>query len=217
MNLDGSKTPEWFPNTNIYLDYKLYGFDGMIGSIKLRAQERGSEIRTITAIDRANILQIKRKYENRKKKFLESEEGVKEALREVKSLFEEIERICDEISSSSVKLQYKKKNDYTYYLSGVRHDDEKGNYSFEIIVQWYLKYRDTLNESMLIIEKVNIGRKIKNRLIDGYETPKEELIYNFDVTPSMKNCWRDKQNNKLLTSSKLADDIVKIIIAFMSS
>ena len=55
-------------------------------------RKRGSEIKPVTAVEKAQILQIRREFANRKKKFLHSEEGVNEALKEVRKLFEKLKR-----------------------------------------------------------------------------------------------------------------------------
>ena len=53
--------------------------------------------------------------------------------------------------------------------------------------------------------------------LDKGETQTEVLLFDFDVTPTMENRWRENNSNKLFTSSELADEIVKIIIEFKSS
>lgn len=217
VKLDDSKAPNWFPDSDIFLDYSIYGFDELIGIIKLRAQERGSEVKETTAVEKANILQIKRELKNKRKKFLKSEEGVREAQNEIKSLFEEIESICDEITSGPVNFVYKNDRENSYYLKGVRHDEEMGDYSFEVNVKWSPKYSNTLNGSKLTIEKADIGRTLESQTIEGREPIIEEFSYEFDVTPTMENRWRNIRTNKFLTTKKLADDIVKIIIDFKSS
>ena len=213
VNLDGSKVPDWFPRAEIYLDYGKYQFDELIGIIKLRAQERGSDIRSVTAVEKAKILQINRELAEKRKKFLNSPEGVNEAINEVKYLFEEIERICVEINSSPVRFDYKKKDDFTYYLKGFKHDDKLGDFGLEVIVQWVPQYGNTLDQSKLYVSKIDLGRIIYR------EDPRRigDLLFDFDITPLMENRWRDNQSNKLLTSSKLADEIVKMIIDFKSA
>lgn len=213
VNLDGSNVPDWFPRAEIYLDYGKYQFDELIGIIKLRAQERGSEIKSVTAVEKAKMLEIRREFANRKKQFLHSEDGVNEASKEVRKLFEEIEKICTKINSGTVRFDYKKKDDQTYYLKGFRQNDELGSLGLEIIVQWVPQYRNTLDESKLYVSKIDLGRTIYR------EKPRRigDLLYDFDVTPSMENRWRDNQNGKLYTSLVLADKIVQMIIDFKSS
>jgi hypothetical protein len=183
VNLDGSKNPKWFPGTLFSLDFPKYGFQELIGAIKFCTQERGSEIKSVTAVEQAKILQIKRDLANKRRDFLHSTEGVNEAMNEVKHLFNEIERICVEINSSPVRFDYKKKNDFTYYLKGFRHDDKLGDFGLEVIVQWSYQYSNTLDPSKLIVAKVDLGRTLYR------EKPRRisELLYDFDITPSMEN------------------------------
>lgn len=217
VNLDGSKKPKWFPGTLFSLDLPKYGFQELIGAIKLRAQERGSEIKSVNAVEKAKILQAKRDIANKRKDFLNSTEGVNEAIKEIQILFDEIEKICDEITSGQVKFKYEKKNNSTYYLTGYKHNDEEGSFGFQVITQWDQRYGNTLKESKLWIVKVYMGRTISGLRIDEGETQTEEVLYEFDITPSMENRWRDIQTGKFYTSPELADEIVKMIIDFKSS
>lgn len=207
VNLDGNENPKWFPGTLFSLDFQKYKFEELIGAIKVQAQERGSKINPVTAVEKARILQINRELTDKKKRFLNSEEGVNEALSEVKCLFDEIERICTEINTSSVNFKHEKRTPDFYYLKGYN-PDNRDSPELEIQVHWSYKYRNSLNESKLFVTTVRYLRTSK--MID-------DLLYDFDITPLMENQWRDNQNNKPLTSSELADEIVKILIGHMSS
>lgn len=213
VNLDSSKTPDWYPTAEIYLDYGKYQFDELIGVIKLRAEERGSEIKAVTAVEKAKILEIRRELAKKRSDFLNSEEGVNEAFNEVKHLMGAIEEICIKINMSSVKFDHRKKNDFTYCLKGFKQDDKLGSLGLELIVQWAPQYRNTLDESKLCVSKIDLGRAIyrEDSKVLG------ELLFDFDVTPGMENRWKENQSGKILTSSQLADDIVKMIIDFKSS
>ena len=43
-----------------------------------------------------------------------------------------------------------------------------------------------------------------------------DILFDFDITPTMEKRWRHNQNNKLYSSAELADEIVKMIIDFKS-
>jgi hypothetical protein len=110
VKLDKSKLPAWCPSTDIYLDFETYGYDQVVGAIKLRAQEMGSIVKSVTAIDKAKILENKVKFIREKEKFLESENGVNAALLEIDKLFKEIERICKEINTETViKIKFQRR------------------------------------------------------------------------------------------------------------
>jgi len=206
VNLDSSKTPDWHPESDIYLDYGKYQFEELIGVIKSRAEERGSEIKTITALEKAKILRIDRELAERRKKFLYSEEGVKEALIEVESLLDEIDRICKEINSSSAKFDHEKRKTNFYYLQGYNPDNTVSP-TLEIQVLWSHEYRNSLRNSKLYVTKIYYLRLSKRA---------DDLFYDFDVNPSMQNRWRDNQNGRLLTFKELANEIVKILIDYLS-
>lgn len=206
VNLDCSKIPNWHPESDIYLDYGKYQFEELIGVIKSRAEERGSEIKTITALEKAKILRIDRELAERRKKFLYSEEGVKEALIEVESLFDEIDKICKEITSSFAKFDHEKRKTNFYYLQGYNPDNTVSP-TLEIQVLWSHEYRNSLRNSKLHVTKIHYLRLSKK--ID-------ELLYDFDVNPSMENRWRDNQNGRFLTSKELANKIIGILIDHLS-
>jgi len=214
INLDLTKIPNWFPESEIYIDFQKYSFEELIGIIKLRAQERGGEVKTITAVDRAKILEIKREYENEKKKILESEEGLKRASAEANDLFEEIDRICIEITSeSSVRFEYKRQKEFLYQLIGYKQDEKLGSLGFQVNILWHQKYSNSLNNSKLILSKIDLGRIVyRNDPIIM-----EDLLFDFDLSHTMQNMWKNNHNNKQISTQKLADDIVKMIIDFKSS
>lgn len=216
VNLDESEKPKWFARPLFSLDLQKYGFQELIGVIKSRAQERGSEIKSVTAVEKAKILEMRREFANKKEKFLLSEDGVHEASKEVRKLFEEIEKICTKINSGTVRFEFNKENDCNYYLKGYRHVKNLGSIGLQVIVQWS-SYRNTLDHSKLIIAKVYLGRTIGGLRIDEDEPRTEEVLYDFDITPSMENRWRDNQSGNFYTSPEIADEIVKMIIDFKSS
>lgn len=49
---DGKGMPKWAPETKIWLDFKTYGIDQVVGAVKHRAQEAGAELRVESASDR---------------------------------------------------------------------------------------------------------------------------------------------------------------------
>jgi hypothetical protein len=56
VNLDGSKTPGWLPETRLWLNFERFGHL-LAGAIKFRALELGSKLVPETALDRAKRLE----------------------------------------------------------------------------------------------------------------------------------------------------------------
>ena len=211
IKLDDSDIPSWMPSTKIYLDFQKFTLEEIIGSIKSRAQERGSILKPITAIDKAKILENKNKLLHKRNKFLKSPEGVKAALEEVAKLFDEIDKICNKITSErDINFKFGKERMDKYYLRGSYHDDKEGSFGYSINVIWQYKYKNTLDDSCLIVQKINLGNSILR------EEPRleEELLYDFELSPILDVCWKDKQNKKPINTFSLADKIVQFIIDF---
>lgn len=213
VKLDKSQIPEWYPENKIYLDFEQYGFEQIIGVIKARAQEMGSEIKQITSLEKAKILQEKRSFQNKRKQLLQSNEGFQEASKEVQKLFHKLEEICTKITSETdVKFEYKKEHETEYRLVGIKQTDE-GSYEFQVLVTWSYHYSNSLTDSKLCVLKVDMGRTIYRK--GPLKT--EEILFDFDLSPSYVNGWRDKQSNKFNTTDQLAEYIVQIIMDFQLS
>jgi hypothetical protein len=74
VTLDESKPPIWLPESNIRLNYSIYGFEQLIGAIKIRAEKQSTQFKKETALDRAHRLNQETTIHNERNQIL-SEKG----------------------------------------------------------------------------------------------------------------------------------------------
>jgi len=207
IKLDKSQIPEWYPENMIYLDYEQYGFEELIGVLKSKAQEMGSIIKPITALEKAKILGKERIFTQKKESILKSKEGLQRASKEVEILFDKLDGICNEITSTTtVNFLYEKVGMQTYSLKGYK---QTNGISFGLGVR-VIWCPSSLEKLELIVMKVDIGRPVYR------DDPVifEEILFDFDLSPSFENCWKDKDSNKVYSTDLLAEYIVQIIMDF---
>ena len=206
VKLDASSPPSWFPTTDIYLDFETYGYDGLIGAIKLRAQEMGSTPKLVTAVDIAKIAENKLIFEKKRTAFIHSEDGVTTAFEEVAKLFNQLDVICKDIKSKTkLEFAFGKKRDQ-YILQCYRTTD-LGVFGHKLNIIWAVKYANSLKDSGLIIQIINSVNR------SGEEVPKlEEISYDFELSQTYGYCWRKNKDGKEISTLKLADTIVQDFI-----
>jgi len=211
VKLDDSEPPSWLPKTYIYLDYQKFALEEIIGSIKSKALERGSTFEAATAIEKARILQNKNKFLKQRNSYLSSKEGVNSALEEVTRLFDEIDNISKKIiSENDINFEHSRINQLNYVLKGFYHSSTEGDIGYSVKIIWINKYSNTLSDSKLLLDKINLGRSI-----DRDEPRLEETLrYDFELSPTIDVCWRDCQTTKIISSKNMADKIVQIILDF---
>jgi len=71
VNLDASKTPDWVPDSYIYLDAAAYSVEQLAGVIKSRCQDLGSTIRKVSLADRAAQVEKQRAFDAETVRLLE--------------------------------------------------------------------------------------------------------------------------------------------------
>ena len=63
VSLDGSKTPDWVPDTYINFDAKTYSIIELTGVIKTRSQELGAVARAPSLAERAALVESRRAFD----------------------------------------------------------------------------------------------------------------------------------------------------------
>ena len=63
VSLDGSKTPDWVPDTYINSDAKTYSIIELTGVIKTRSQELGAVARAPSPAERAALVESRRAFD----------------------------------------------------------------------------------------------------------------------------------------------------------
>ena len=191
--------PEWLPKNRIWIDIDRFGIEGAASVIESRVQEAWGEIREETVEDRAARLSREITAGDERLKFLDSEEGVQSANKEVNKLFEKLEQVIKHPSEtkSSIILSAKRNNivDLKIYGDG-----------FELLLQWSASLSNTLEHTALYLSLFyKRGR---------YEMPNriEENEFNFDLNKAGNPGWRQRKDQKFYLTEELTIEAITILL-----
>lgn len=206
--LDSKSTPPpWLPENRIRLNLEDYGVEQAIGAIKVRLQEKGSQIQKETAIKKAKRVERQVAFRKEKERQFSSAEGVKAVENGFNIIRQVISEIVDDISTDAkgVKIQCGSEKYHCVIKSN----------SVSIAVNWRPRYANDLHNSPLTIIEFN-GRLLlpHEQGIPVFEPKKlSSYIFEPDMTPDMNWCWRAQFSDKEYYShSELADFTLKILL-----
>jgi len=137
-----STLPQWLPKTQIWVGLERLGLEGAAIVIDARVQQSGGSPREETFEDRAARLKRELEFEESRKHFLASVEGVQEAHNEVQTLYQIIE---DKIAI----LQ----NNHGFEINIQRVDRglDACYEKFCLSVDWRNQYANSLQDSSLVL------------------------------------------------------------------
>jgi hypothetical protein len=165
-------------------------------------RKSGGSPKEETTVERAKRLEREIVAENSRKAFLSSESGVKEARAELKALFNELTRLCEEISSEGKQLSLRYKCDDRQFILC--------SSMLSISIAWSQTYSNMLEFS-----------KLHFILCEGTATLRRELSFNklqimwerefsFDLNAARNVGWRELNGAKrFFTSAQLAEECFK--------
>jgi hypothetical protein len=131
--LDQAPTvPRWLPKTQIWFNFERWGSAGAAAIIEQKAQERGGQVREESVLDRAARLGRAIEYENRRRTYLGSSEGVQAAQVELTALCDEIESLSTNEAVRALKIVHKRDMLHTVLLTE--------NNSLGLDVSWPLRF-----------------------------------------------------------------------------
>ncbi len=194
--------PKWLPLTQIWYDLDRWGIDAAAAIVEDRVRKSGGSPKEETTVERAKRLEREIASENSRKAFLSSEGGVKEAGGELKALFSELKRLCEEISSGGkqLSLRYKCDDRQFIFCSGM----------LSISLAWSQTYSNTLEFSKLHFILCEGTATLRGEF--SFNKPKiiREREFNFDINSARNVGWRELNGAKLFfTSTQLADECFK--------
>jgi hypothetical protein len=145
-------------------------------------------------------------FESERSQWLSSEQGKRDAEREVGALVGEIEAIAKQINVKNESFQL----EIGTGKDGITLGHPRG----VLTVNWWCTYANTLSSSGLVAKIWN--RKFHPQgIYFGGEKPKtvKEMQYNADLGPGHRPGWREKGRGKeFLTSSQLAEALVRKLL-----
>jgi hypothetical protein len=154
INLDrASVLPKWLPEYHVRYNWEDFGLDQCVGAIKARVLENGGQPTPLTARKRAEILQAEDIYRADRSQ-MNSAEGLKLILAEVRALFARIVKGCEEVSALG-HLQVRCETDFkdrSAQQMCVLTDDRVG-----MTLIWHQRYSNLLEDSGLYVREFNGG------------------------------------------------------------
>jgi hypothetical protein len=204
--LDAKSTPPiWLPTTYIRLNYETYGYDALVGAIKMRAQDLGSALKVETAAERAKRAQSSEllRVERDRKLVHEGSEAVR---REHQTLREKLDQILADFQAelTTIKLEYGSDNQ-GYIIRAV-----------EVGLNFYLYPTVPVTQSRIVVQEwdgplilpANRGRQMD--VIGGEPRVIAKYEFYFDYDHAYGWCWRSKgSKGTLITTETLAEHIIK--------
>jgi hypothetical protein len=194
--------PQWLPRTRLWVGLNRWGPEGAAGVIEARAQERGGTPREESPEELAQRLSRQMAWKEQREQLLDSEEGVGLASSEAESLLQELQVLCDRITTeegSKVRPALKRER-RRCTLNCFRHN---------LYVEWHCPCVNALSGSRLTA----ILTELVPTPWSSREQTLSEMAFEFDVESDGRAGWRDSTAmRRLYTSKTLAVDLVKILI-----
>jgi len=197
--------PEWLPKNRIWIGLDRYGIEGAASVIEARAQERGAELRELSAADHAVRRSRDLEFRKKKEEFLGSEKGVHAAREEIETLFNELDAAVEAATAHTREISKdRRRNAYAINV---------GRYG--LLLSWSSPYANTVSSSVLRITLFNGAVSI-----DGNYFPREEprkvsvKDFSFDINRSEARGWRQRvKEGTFYTSMDMAKYCIDTIMS----
>jgi hypothetical protein len=198
------KPPAWVPEENIRLDFSLYGFDQLIGAIKVRLEKLGGKLRKEDALTRAKRAEADIAARTQRDLIL-AQQGASSAQQErdalIRLLQEHVATLNREAPRIGIKLGCDSGHMCTMATSAAS-------------LNFYL-HVNAPSKSRLIVREWSVVFRVPPEPQGVFlrnPTPVAEHEVQFDYQASRGGwCWR-LEDKTLLTTSELADHILKLMI-----
>jgi hypothetical protein len=199
--------PKWLPRNRLWIGLKRWGVTGAASVIEARAQELGGQPHEESVEDRAKRLERGIQFEDRRRKFLNSQDGVNAANVEFVMLIEELEKLIGSVreTSSSVSYELKKTKSQLVVISS-----HAGRILNGLSVNWRCLYSNTLHDSELEVSLWEGHPPFPG--VSHWVAPyqRKSLSFAFDLLKSEKPGWvLSSSTNREFDSKFLATYILK--------
>jgi hypothetical protein len=199
--------PIWLPKIRIWANLERWGIEGLASVIETRIVEAGGALREETLQQRVERQRKEIEAEDKRNKFLSSEDGVRTAVAEVARLFSEFEKVTNAISPSLQGIEIKVSAKWRQCAIDT-------NVGISILLDWSQKYSNVLDGASL---KVSLWRSNDAPLFGRsfiFQDPKRfgGDEYKFDVDWSNHKGWRGQRNNKFMETNALAEHCMKLLM-----
>jgi hypothetical protein len=196
--------PSWIPKKQSWLGFNRWGVEGMAAVIDARVQQAGGPTHEETPLERAQHLERERVFEEERQAFLNSQEGVRAAQSELAKLFNDIDRISNEINKTTRKISiHLERDEKNLVLSA---------HGLSLDVTWVLRSPNTLEKSAL---HVMLWRGLFPVHGAAFEKPRrlETTEFHFDRNSAGDVGWHESERkDRFFTSAELAEECVNLLL-----
>ena len=203
VKLDATQPPNWVPRTHLYVDFDTYGLNQLIGVVRRKAEERGSELRPETPAELARRLAEQQAFDAETVELRRRPEGIRAAAQLVESLYDELDRLVQEIADTIPMETAHTPRAYGFTTGDVTailaHEDWPGN---------------MLGDNACLAFTFWRGRMLlpgERAVMTGNPRRLNTVRYLLHRSRGLEYCWLD-ENKSVVTSEQLAGHIMNFFL-----
>ena len=196
--------PPWIPKKQIWLGFDRWGAEGMAAVIEARVQQAGGTTDEETPLERAQRLDRELVFEEERRNFLHSQDGVRSAQSELAKLFDAIERISKEIAKTTQRIPVRSDRDEKHLILST--------HGLSLDVAWVLRAPNTLAKSSL---HVMLWKGLLSVHGATIEKPRrlEKTEFCFDRNVAGEIGWRESgREDRFMSSAELAEECLNLLL-----
>jgi hypothetical protein len=199
VKLDDSSVPAWIPPFYTYLHHKD-GIEKIVGVVEYKIQTLGGTVKTESLVDFAARLQRQVDLQNEIEKYLESVQGVKDAVNELKSLSTLAKKKWEQLQEAAPSLRigkFSEQNErYFEFTSGIYH----------LNFLWNNVSVNSLHDAYLLV-RIYKDKRFSNQLTESVL----EVQYKFSMSLTKTKGWTNAAG-EFQVSENLLDGWIKTLI-----
>ncbi len=212
--LDNSGAPVWLPKTKIWLGYERFGLQAAAGVIDARIHENGGLAVKETARQRAERFAGETRRNRERASWLTSDEGLRAAMKEIVSLFTQLEAEVKAIAELADAPPIEYKQHTRGHLCVVRTP------RVSIIVKWAQRFSNSLNDSGLHIEEFDgvVFLESERGASQRPLTRRTETSFQFGRDEAGVSGWQEGgPGSRFYTSTQLVDHYLNRLLDRISA
>jgi hypothetical protein len=194
--------PGWLPRTYIWHDFERYGPAGAVGAISALIQREGGTAQTETLEQKAARIKRAMDYEERRRHFKRSYEGVNAAQASVSALWGAIEDRVKRISETLSVSAKRSRMPYEFCVLGT---------NLGLMLYWRNDFANDITDGYLEVTHWS-GRPPMTGAMYVFERPVRlgAWRYEFDLTDGNAHVWRPKtgERQRAFSVESLADEVL---------
>lgn len=198
-----ASVPQWLPRNRIWVGLERWGMKGAAGVIEARIQELGGEPHEETLKERAARLERANKFQQRRKQFLHSHEGVNAANAEYLKLHQELKELIAEIKTAAPSIPISLDNNQGILVITGSHG---------VSVCWRSRFSNMLDDDSQLEIRVWTGYPpVPGAFMFDKADELENRILQFDLLPTEQVGWV-LEKECMYTTHDLAQFILKFYL-----